>query len=123
MAFEPVDKTEEDRKFSLTLVPKDAYGNFLGPDYACRIQVKALDQGFSSAPIEDHGDGRYSVTLTIPIGTDPKVSIEILGKKLFTGGISELEEIASKSTSLNRHIVAALILLVLVIFWLLRSRK
>lgn len=63
--------SERQRIYQLTITPKDALGNFLGPRHAGRITLDATEGSFRGTAIADGLDGSYSRNLALPAGVDP----------------------------------------------------
>ncbi len=95
-----------DGQLKLTFRPRDRFGNYLGPDYGDRIRL-AHDSG-SPAPVVDRLDGGYEVTLPLPAGRDPSIELEVLGRRLFEGPISELAPSGNSRWVLSAHLGYAL---------------
>jgi hypothetical protein len=114
LVVESTGRIPEGRKVRLRIRPRDALGNFLGPDYGHRIQV-SLDGRSPAESLEDAGDGRYGATLLIPAGADPQIDIGVLRKPLFQGSWSELEELVSPTTSSWKYLLLLLAVAILIV--------
>ena len=104
------------RFLELQIRPRDHAGNYLGPDYGHKIRIE-LSDGSVSRDVEDRGDGTYSVTLTVPPDVDPELRIEILGKPLFEGQMSDVDKI---NPWLWVFLILLLLLLLILIAYLIR---
>jgi hypothetical protein len=63
----------------LKLAPKDARGNFLGPDYVGPMQVTASG-GRVEKPLQDNLDGSYEISFQLPPGNDdPELTVSVFG--------------------------------------------
>jgi hypothetical protein len=85
-----VGQTPTERRWLLYVRPRDRFGNYLGPDYADRIDV-SLASGTVGADKQDLVDGGYTLPLVVPAGADPVVTITVLGQPVFMDRLSKLE--------------------------------
>ena len=85
-----VNQTPDGRQLLLRVRPRDRFGNYVGPDYADRISV-ALSSGTVGTDKSDLVDGSYTIPLRVPVDSDPKITIVVMGQQLFQGQLSELE--------------------------------
>ena len=77
------------RTAELTLSPRDAFDNALGPDLGAALDVK-IGEGAEAGPIRDLGNGSYAVTLHLPAGADPTVTVAIGRETLAAARVSAL---------------------------------
>lgn len=75
----------------LTLRPRDAHGNLLGPGLPREVVV-ALAGGRRVDGPADLGDGRYRFALFAAKGEDAAIAIEVAGRSLFKGTLKELRK-------------------------------
>ena len=66
----PLDRLATLQSFTVTVVPRDGLGNFLGPGHGHRIQLVARNGRFDD-PLIDMLDGSYRTVLTTPPDIDP----------------------------------------------------
>lgn len=87
----------------IQLRPRDARGNYLGPDYGQRIKVSTatgnIEPGF-----RDLLDGRYEYALTVPTGSDPEIRVAVMDEPLYAGPLSRVSEGASYRFALSAHL-------------------
>jgi hypothetical protein len=112
---EPVGTTANVRELRLQLQPRDQFGNYLGPDYGDRIQIK-LTEGSVGKDIQDTGDGTYSVSLLIPEGADPDIAINVRGESLFSGPVSGLKP-KKEGISLLWWLFVLILIVVILLLW------
>lgn len=91
----PLGPSTGGRSAELQLSPRDAFDNALGPDLGAALAVKVGD-GATAGPILDLGNGTYTMTLGLPDGVDPTVSIAIAGTTLVAGRVSALRAPAER---------------------------
>ncbi len=116
-----LSKTADVRQLLLSLRPQDKLGNFLGPDFASKLQV-TLGEGTVAKEVKDLGDGRYEIKLSVPVSRDPTITITVLGEPLFSGMLSELDAIAHGRTAVSWiYLLAIIVILMLVGLWSLRK--
>jgi hypothetical protein len=92
LSVETVGGTAEQAEMAIRLRPRDAHGNFLGPDAAHEIHV-ALSDGMVAKEITDLGDGGYFISVLAPRSSDPTVTITVAGVRLYRGALSGLPRI------------------------------
>lgn len=73
---------------ALLIRPVDVHGNLLGPNQIDAIKIE-MSAGSAGNPV-DYLDGRYMVSLNVPNGADPKISIQINGRTLYNGELSKI---------------------------------
>ena len=100
-----VEETAAGRSLLLHIRPKDRFGNFLGPDYAHRINA-TLSIGSVGADKEDHVDGSYTIPLIVPAGADPILTVSVMDERVYEGPLSDLKE--GKRFALSVHLGASL---------------
>ncbi len=76
---------------ALYVRPRDKFGNFLGPDFGNKIQA-TLSKGSAAGEAEDRGDGAYIIPIRVKKGSDPEITLAILGEVLFNGSLSGIPE-------------------------------
>jgi len=89
LSVETLGGTAGQAERAIRLRPRDAYGNFLGPDAAHEIRV-ALSDGMVAKEITDLGDGGYFISMLAPRSSDPTVTITVAGERLYRGALSGL---------------------------------
>ncbi len=109
--------------YKVTLIPKDSYGNYLGPDYGRTIQFDVAGNNAKIDPLQDNGDGSYSTTLSIPAGVDPTITVSVLGKPLVTGTLSEIESKFGTDAKFPYLILIALALVIVIIIIVILRKK
>jgi hypothetical protein len=92
LSVETVGGTAGQVEMAIRLRPRDAYGNFLGPDAAHEIHV-ALSDGMVAKEITDLGDGGYFISMLAPRSSDPTVTITVAGVPLYRGLLSGLPRV------------------------------
>ncbi len=68
-------------------VPKDDFGNYLGPDYADLLQIRSSNGNIQN--VTDNGDGSYSFEVVSNAGTVPNVKIGLYEETWFDGQIPD----------------------------------
>jgi hypothetical protein len=96
---EPIGETSDGRRFRLFFRPRDRFGNYLGPDYADRIGV-SLASGTVGTDKKDLVDGGYTVSLLVPRGSDPVVTVTVMDEQLYH---DRLSKILSKPNAFSLH--------------------
>jgi hypothetical protein len=81
---------KDKKRYAVTVTPKDAMGNFLGPRHAGKIAVK-LSQGDLAGKAMDNLDGSYTQWVDMPADADlKKVNLDIkVGKATLTRKMDE----------------------------------
>ena len=92
LSVETLGGTAGQTEMAIRLRPRDAYGNFLGPDAAPEIHV-ALSDGKAAKTITDLGDGGYLISMLVPRSSDPTVTITVSGVRLYRGALSALPRV------------------------------
>ena len=92
LSLETLGGTTGQAEMAIRLRPRDAYGNFLGPDAAHDIHV-ALSDGMVAKEITDLDDGRYFISMLVPRSSDPTVTITVAGVRLYQGALSGLPRV------------------------------
>jgi hypothetical protein len=77
------------RVAELVVSPRDAFGNYLGPDLGPLLAIRVGD-GADVGEIRDLANGSYVVPLVLPEGRDPTVTITVAGEMLVAGRASTL---------------------------------
>jgi hypothetical protein len=85
----PLAESARGRTAELTLSPRDTFDNALGPDLGAALTVR-IGEGAEAGPIRDLGNGTYAVTLRLPAGADPTVTVAIGRETLVAGRVSAL---------------------------------
>jgi hypothetical protein len=85
----PLATFDGSRAAQLTLTPRDAFDNALGPDLGAALTVK-LSEGAGASPILDLANGTYAMTIDLTGNVDPTVTIAIAGEPLVDARISTL---------------------------------
>jgi hypothetical protein len=99
---------------TLRLAPRDRHGNYLGPDRGGDIDVRVNGRSMAEGLL-DSGDGGYAITLAIPRGSDPTVSLRIVGAKVLSGDLSSL--LRRDRASRGRALTGILIGLLVIFLW------
>lgn len=84
VAADAADVAKKYKRYVLTITPKDALGNYLGPNHSSVIKMKASKGAFVDR-LKDNRDGTYSQVIELPRTLDVKdvdVSINVRGKEL-----------------------------------------
>jgi hypothetical protein len=77
-------------RYILSVRPVDAFGNYLGPDYAGAIKV-LVSGGTVADSLDDQLDGSYNIGLNAPTANaDPVVTVLVFDERLFEGPISRI---------------------------------
>lgn len=108
------------KRFAVTVTPKDASGNFLGPNHRSRISLTASKGQFTDG-LRDNLDGTYTQTLTMPVTVDQNevdvsVAIGDVGVSFNLG-----EKLAPSIPGWLIGLVILLALLVILVIWFRRS--
>ncbi len=75
----------------LSATPKDALGNYLGPDYLGNLDVRSTAGTVSSA-LNDNLDGSYGISFSLPsISSDPIFTLTVMGQDITSKSLSELQ--------------------------------
>jgi hypothetical protein len=99
----------------LEWLPRDGFGNVLGPGYTSTIRVRA---GGHNLPVKDLLDGRYQVELPAGFGSGDPVDISIEGEVLLDGPIPVAKPV------FPWWLWLLFLLLVLILVWMyLKSRR
>ena len=77
------------RVAELVVSPRDAFGNYLGPDLGPLLAIR-VGGGADVGEIRDLANGSYVVPLVLPEGRDPTVTITVAGETLVAGRASTL---------------------------------
>ncbi|MGA1841458.1 MAG: PKD domain-containing protein [bacterium] len=70
----------------IILIPRDRLGKRLGPGWGEYINA-FTDIGYFKDEIQDNLDGSYTLLLIAPVGTDPKVTIEVRGELIVDSNV------------------------------------
>lgn len=84
VAADAADVAKKYKRYVLTITPKDALGNYLGPNHSSVIKMKASKGAFVDR-LKDNRDGTYSQVIELPRTQDVKdadISINVSGKEL-----------------------------------------
>jgi von Willebrand factor type A domain len=92
LSVETLNETAGQAETAIRLRPRDAYGNFLGPDAAHEIHA-ALSEGMVTKDIADLGAGGYFISMLTPKSSDPTVTITVAGVRLYRGALSGLPRV------------------------------
>jgi hypothetical protein len=85
----PMAASGRGRTAELTLSPRDIFDNALGPDLGAALTVR-VGEGAEAGPVRDLGNGTYAVTLHVPAGADPVVTVAIGRETLVADRVSAL---------------------------------
>ena len=113
--------TDQGLEKALYVRPRDKYGNFLGPDFGKHIRA-VLSEVTVAEKVEDLGDGTYVIPLVVASGSDPKLTLMVLGEILFEKALSEVPE-QTDQNSLNTTWIywsVGILLIAVGCFWLAR---
>jgi hypothetical protein len=77
---------------TLSLRPRDARNNYLGPDYAREIKVK-LSQGKVRGKPVDNLDGSYDIKLFVPDSKKTEIILEVMGNVLYKGTVADINQV------------------------------
>ncbi len=74
----------------VTVIPFDAFGNFLGPGHGDSFEATATGASFEG-PVGDPLDGSYELHFEVPDRSrDPELAIAVLGFEVYRGPLSEI---------------------------------
>ena len=124
LRIQQLGATDVGLKKALSVRPQDTHGNYLGPDFGKHIHV-TLSDGTVSEEVEDPGDGTYVIPLVVPSGSDPKLSLTILGEVLYDGSLSGIPERQGQN-GLDKewvYLAVVLLLVVIAVLWLTQRRR
>jgi hypothetical protein len=68
------------RQGTITIIPRDKYGNYLGPGRSDGFTVAGVPGVTVKEPVQDNGDGSYTIAVTLAPGTDGGVIINQPGR-------------------------------------------
>lgn len=105
---------------ALSLRPRDRNGNYLGPDYGPMISVAIAAPGELSGQWRDLGDGTYEMSVRIPSGSDPVVTIDVMDRRLYEGSASQLMAEEPPVWLWWLLLILAVLLVLAIILWLIR---
>jgi hypothetical protein len=75
----------------LGVTPRDALGNYLGPDYLDHMTIRSTEGGVTT-PLDDKLDGSYEITYRLPSGaSNPTFNVEVMDQHVVTKSLRELE--------------------------------
>jgi hypothetical protein len=75
--------------YHVVVVPRDKFGNYVGPGYGSGVSVKLTGGGTVAGPPQDAGDqGNYTTSINVPAGVDPRVTIAVNGYQLADAPLS-----------------------------------
>jgi von Willebrand factor type A domain len=103
----------------LSATPRDAFDNFLGPDYLGNLKILS-SEGTATGQLEDKLNGSYEISYRLPsANSNPIITLEVTGTTVVTKTLSELQ------SRFPRWLIWLLILLalILIIIWLLLRHK
>ncbi|MCP4259940.1 MAG: VWA domain-containing protein [Planctomycetes bacterium] len=76
----------------LRATPRDAFGNFIGPDYIGHLNIIS-SEGTIESPLEDKLDGTYEISYRLPsTSSNPNITHEVMGTTVVKKSLNELEE-------------------------------
>ncbi len=108
MSAVPAGRTPTGRRYELTLRPRDANGNYLGPDYGNAIRV-VVDGTPVAGPPVDRLDGTYVFTfLTTRPAPLTNVTISVFGRPLYNGPLAGIQGGRPSVFALSAHIGASI---------------
>jgi hypothetical protein len=107
--------------YQVTLIPKDTFGNYLGPGYADLISLTSTNGEFVS-PIEDNLDGSYTVALRTPSyleeeNIDVSVNFKDTDTTIDLGDISDRPPAEEENNWITWAILIIVLLIIIVILW------
>jgi hypothetical protein len=74
----------------LSVTPRDALGNYLGPDYLDHLVIES--SGTEVAPLQDRLDGSYEASLLLPtVQSRPFVRVVVMGDTVFADTLAPLQ--------------------------------
>ncbi len=101
----------------IVVVPRDAYGNNLGPGRGDRITITGQPGTTVDAGIHDKGDGSYGVHATWQAGTNPGIVIGQPGRPPVVIGPGKPSGDACRWWRLLCLLLAVLVLLLFLLWW------
>lgn len=94
---------ESPRTIAVFVVPKDRFGNYVGPGRSGAIRVTAPPSVRADAP-QDFLDGSYEIQLSLADpGSDPNVAVRMSGFELYNGPVSGIPT-AERRVGLSAHV-------------------
>jgi hypothetical protein len=108
------------RRLELMIIPRDRFGNHIGPDYGGQLQL-TVDGKPRHSVVTDGLDGSYLTEFAIEEGTEPALRLSVLGATLFEGPVSEIT--TRKPASRLGLWLAVVLVLILLAVVVLRIRS
>lgn len=103
----------------IAVQPRDAFGNYLGPDYASQLRIAV--RGKPAREILDDGNGTYRVELIGPYDPADSITVDVFAQPLFAGVLREIEKTPEAPARPWWQYVLALAIVAVVIVALRRS--
>jgi hypothetical protein len=98
----------------LRATPRDALGNYIGPDYTPDYLSIKSSQGTALTLIDDKLDGSYEISYRLPsAASNPNITVEVMGTPVVTKSLRELQG------KLPFWLIILIIILVLILLALL----
>jgi hypothetical protein len=106
----------------LQATPRDALGNYIGPDYAPDYLSIKSSQGTAVAPIDDKLDGSYEISYQLPsAASNPNITVEVMGTSVVTKSLRELQ--GKFPLWLIILIIILVLILLALLIWLIFLRQ
>lgn len=97
-----VAQPDGSRIVTLRATPRDRFGSLLGPDYPPFISITS-SAGAVTAPLADRLDGSYEVGYQIPAGSNPDITLEVMGQQVIRERLDDLGAGGSRRPRLSLH--------------------
>lgn len=119
--FDEVVEKELRAYYKVTVIPKDVFGNYLGPGYAGAISLTPSKGEFVD-DIKDNLDGTYTVTLRIP-SYEKEEDIDIKVNVKGTDTSFNLEEKSDRVIKPANWLIWVILIIVLIVIIVLLRRR
>jgi opacity protein-like surface antigen len=90
------------RIVTLRATPRDRFGSLLGPDYPPFISITS-SAGAVTVPLADRLDGSYEVGYQVPAGSNPDITLEVMGQQVIRERLDDLGTGGSRRPRLSLH--------------------
>lgn len=94
------------KRFELSVRPVDAVGNFLGPDYGHRVELR-VDGVEVPGPPRDELDGTYVFELAVADPTTTLVTLTVMREPVYDGPLGGIRGAGLGGVALSVHVGAA----------------
>ncbi|WP_437621910.1 VWA domain-containing protein [Sorangium sp. So ce1151] len=89
-------------RYDLVIIPRDRFGNYVGPGYEDRVKVKLDGGGTAGTATDANVKGDYVVRLDgIPAGADPVVHISVAEKEIVKAPFSKVAKIGPPGNTVS----------------------